>query len=334
MNWDNQMSSILSEADGSVAKMRERLSLPGKFSTGREDLNPVLPPLAPLPHHPSSSLHTGVQWADLAAIQSQLQIQSQEIESLTQKVHGMDRERHSQQGTIRTLQDEVHRLREQVSTREGHEERAEMGPGADRRMEQWKREVGRELNSLRGHVTRGTSLGNLEESFSSKLRREELEGLRREVDQLKTQLRRQEEDVFLQQSEARETRRQYERSCKTLEELTDSYRTHSFDLAKTVSQYTHIEQDVRQLRATVSELKDEVRNLILRERESTPVLPPRSTAPRKGVHRSTQSKRTDFEDQGSDLEDEEDNDEDDVNVDEEDDDGNLGLESDLSLNDL
>lgn len=30
-------------------------------------------------------------------------------------------------------------------------------------MEQWKREVGRELNSLRGHITRATSLGNLEE---------------------------------------------------------------------------------------------------------------------------------------------------------------------------
>ena len=191
-------------------------------------------------------------------------------------------------------------------------------------MEQWRREVGRELSSLRGHITRATSLGNLEErcvgvvgrncrlwnswliwkqlqfaitkklewhfhflgrqvwkrgndtsvlssfplfsplSFNSKIRREELEHLRREVDQLKTRLSeshvgkhtyimsshwfcgtphvlssvlacqakdkyslahgvgsfffcltgRQEEDVFLQQAEARETRRQYERSCK------------------------------------------------------------------------------------------------------------------------
>lgn len=99
-------------------------------------------------------------------------------------------------------------------------------------------------------------------SFSSKLRREELEHLRREVDQLKTHLSeshakntysmplhwscgslhvlssvlacqakgkcslahrvgsffsltgRREEDVFLQQAEDRETRIQYERSCK------------------------------------------------------------------------------------------------------------------------
>ncbi|XP_039985421.1 centrosomal protein of 112 kDa [Xiphias gladius] len=287
MNWDSQLSSILSVADGSVAKMRERLTSPGKFSKGGEDLFPVrerihdsdldppaLPPRAPLLRQPSPSLSSGVQWADLAAIQSQLQIQSQAIESLTQKLHDMEREKQSQQCHIQTLQEEVHRLHEALreSERERDESRRGQSPGAERRMEQWRREVGRELSSLRGHITRATSLGNLEESFSSKLRRDELEHLRREVDQLKTRLRRQEEDVFLQQAEARETRRQYERSCKTLEELTDSYRTHSTDLAKTVSQYSHTQQEVHQIRTVVSELKDEVRSLILQEREPTPLL--------------------------------------------------------------
>ncbi|XP_078141869.1 uncharacterized protein LOC139908786 [Centroberyx gerrardi] len=299
----------------------------------------------------------------------------------------MERERQSQQRHIQTLQEEIHRLREE-SKEKGEAGRGQ-SPGAERRMEQWRREVGRELSSLRGHITRATSLGNLEESFSSKLRREELEHLRREVDQLKTQLRRQEEDVFLQQSEARETRRQYERSCKTLEELTDSYRTHSFDLAKTVSQYTHTQQEVRQIRTTVSELKDEVRNLILRERQPTPLLSARTSAlvpapapvpvpsshsrgvrieeaapdsdsedfsptpslaevssddlswlddkdpalHQKGVQRvrlSTQSRRSDFAGPGSDLEEDDDDDDDDLL----DDDVNLGLGSDLSLNDL
>ncbi|XP_073332792.1 uncharacterized protein [Pagrus major] len=287
MNWDNQLSSILSVADGSVAKMRERLTSPGKFAKGGDggctvaDLFPVrerihesdqeppaLPPRAPLLRQPSPSLSPGVQWADLASIQSQLQIQSQAIESLTQKLHDIERERQSQQLHIQTLQDEVHMLRE----RERDESRRGQSPGAERRMEQWKREVGRELSTLRGHITRATSLGNLEESFSSKLRREELEHLRREVDQLKTRLRRQEEDAFLQQAEARETRRQYEHSCKTLEELTDSYRSHSTDLAKTVSQYSHTQEEVRQIRTIVSELKEEVRRLILREHEPTPLL--------------------------------------------------------------
>ncbi|KAJ4943050.1 hypothetical protein JOQ06_005559 [Pogonophryne albipinna] len=257
MNWDTQLSSILSVADGSVAKMRERLTSPGTFAKGGEDLFPT-----------RERLH--VQWADLAAIQSQLQIQSQTIESLTQRLRDVEKERQSQQCDVQTLQEEVQQLREERRTRA--ESRSDHSPGAERRMEQWRREVGRELSSLRGHITRATSLGNLEESFSSKLRREELEHLRREVDQLKTQLRRQGEDAFLQQAEARETRRQYEHSCKTLEELTDSYRSHSSDLVKTVSQYSHTQQEVRQIRTTVSEMKEEFRRLILKERQTTPLL--------------------------------------------------------------
>lgn len=64
--------------------------------------------------------------------------------------------------------DEVHRLREELRERERERDdlRKEQSPGAERRMEQWKREVGRELSSLRGHITRATSLGNLEERWS------------------------------------------------------------------------------------------------------------------------------------------------------------------------
>lgn len=53
--------------------------------------------------------------------------------------------------------EEIQRLRERDEARMGP------SPGAERRMEQWRREVGRELSSLRGHITRATSLGNLEE---------------------------------------------------------------------------------------------------------------------------------------------------------------------------
>lgn len=43
---------------------------------------PALPPRAPLLRQPSPSLSPGVQWADLASIQSQLQIQSQVCDNL------------------------------------------------------------------------------------------------------------------------------------------------------------------------------------------------------------------------------------------------------------
>ncbi|XP_061593820.1 trichohyalin isoform X2 [Cololabis saira] len=274
MNWDSQLSSILSGADGSVAKMRARLTSAGNFSkVGRDpglfpvrkmglksdlDYLSVLPG-APPHRQPPPSLGVGVQWADLAAIQSQLQIQNQTIESLAQKLRDLEREKQGQQSHIQTLQEEVRLLQEEMKGREREREDLRRGqsPGLERRMEQWRRQVEHELSRLREQITRGTSPGNLEESFSSKLRREELEHLRRELDQLKTRLRRQEEDIFVQQAEGRETRRQYERSCKTLEQLTDSYRVHSTDLIKTVSDFSHTQQEVRQIRSTVSELKDE-----------------------------------------------------------------------------
>ncbi|CAL8254635.1 unnamed protein product [Merluccius merluccius] len=362
MNWDNQLSSILSAADGSVAKMRERLTSPGK---------------APTLQQPSSTLPPGLQWADLAAIQTQLQMQSQAIESLTKKVQSVERERESQQHRIRLLEEEIHSLREESKGRERDDTRRGQSPGTERMMEQWRREIGRELSTLRGHITRATSLGNLEESFSSKLRREELEHLRREVDQLTARLGRQEEDMFVQQSEVRETRRQYERSCKTLEQLTDSYRTQSFDLAKTTSQHTHTQQEVQQIRVSVSELKDEVSNLMHREHRPTPALPPHTLEPRgerpdsdsedfsptpslaevssddlswlddhdlvprqKSIPRvrlSTQSRRSDIAGPSSNLgegDDEEDLNDDDDDDKDLDDDVNLELGSDLSLDDL
>lgn len=286
MNWDNQLSSIISAADGSVAKMRERLTTHGRLSREREDVLPVRershavglePSVPPLLPQASPALSGAVQWADLAGLQAQLHSHSQTIDFLSKSLMSVERERNAQQRQIQTLQEEMRRLEEKLDDRERQRERererdreGEKDPGVERRLEQWKREVGRELSSLRGHIDRTTSLGNQEESFSSKLRREEVEQLRREVDLLKNKLMRQEEDMYQQQSESRETRRQYERSCKTLENLTDSYRTHSFELARMVSQYQHTQQEVRELRLTVSELKDEVRGLILRDRLSTP----------------------------------------------------------------
>ncbi|GAA6103105.1 cingulin-like protein 1 isoform X1 [Tachysurus ichikawai] len=272
MNWDNQLSHIISAADGSVAKIRERLAMPGRLSREREDVYPVRDlshaSALELPVHLSGA----VQWNDLAAVQAQLHNQRQTIESLTQNLRSVERERDAQQRQIQTLQEEVRRLRERLEDREKERERKQdieedKVPAVAIKLEQWKREVGRELSTLRRHIDRVTSLGNREESFSSKLCREEVEQLRREVDLLKSKLLRHEEDMYQQQSEARETMRQCERSCKTLETVSDAYHTNGFELSRIISQY---QQDVRDLRFTVSGLKDEVRSLILRDRLDTP----------------------------------------------------------------
>lgn len=74
MNLSYFLSNLLSPTCASrspdLFPVRERIH--------DSDLDPpALPPRAPLLRQPSPSLTPGVQWADLAAIQSQLQIQSQ-----------------------------------------------------------------------------------------------------------------------------------------------------------------------------------------------------------------------------------------------------------------
>ncbi|XP_046691638.1 uncharacterized protein LOC124376540 [Silurus meridionalis] len=282
MNWDNHLSHMISAADGSVAKIREHLAISGRLSREREDVYPV----RELSHASGLErpvhLSGAVQWSDLTAVHTQLHNQRQTIESLTQSLRSVERERDAQQRAIQMLQEEVRRLRERLEDRDKEREckqdfEREKAPAVETRLEQWKRDVGRELSTLRGHIDRATSLGNREESFSSKLCREEVEQLRREVDLLRCKLMRYEENMYQQQSETRETKRQYEHSCKTLETVTDSYRTHDFELSRIISQYKHTQQDVRDLRLTVSGLKDEVRGLILRDGFDTPAELPRKS---------------------------------------------------------
>nr|XP_055042330.1 uncharacterized protein LOC129429565 isoform X3 [Misgurnus anguillicaudatus] len=270
MNWDHQLSSILSEADGSVAKMRvrenDRLTTRARTPRGTDDVYPVRD--SDLKR--SSSLSPCVHWSDLTAIQTQLQQQNQAIETLTQNVRLLERERNAQQRLIQTLQEEQRKL--QIRLEERETDRRPLSPGSDRRLEQWKRDMDRDLSSLRDHINRTISLGTHEES--SKRHREELEQLRREIDVLKNKLMRQEEDVYQIQTEARETRRQNEHNSKTLERLTESQRTQSFEVTRMVSQF----KDVCELRVTVSELKDEVRGLILRDVQTKPVQLPTKPA--------------------------------------------------------
>ncbi|XP_060773507.1 RNA-binding protein 25 isoform X2 [Neoarius graeffei] len=243
-----------------------------RLSREREDVFPVRERSHATGLDPPVYLSGAVQWTDLAALQAQLHNQRQTIESLMQNLRSVERERDSQQRQIQILQEEVRRLRERLEDQEKERERRQdiEGDAVEMRLEQWKREVGRDLSALRGHINRATSLGNREERFSSKLCREEVEQFRREVDMLKSKLMRHEEDMYQQQSEARETRKQCERNCKALETVIDSYRAHDFELSRIISQYHHTQQDVRDVRLAVSGLKDEVRSLILRDRLNTP----------------------------------------------------------------
>ncbi|XP_061681141.1 uncharacterized protein LOC133503479 [Syngnathoides biaculeatus] len=249
MNWDRQLSSILSAADNSVANMRGRLSLLGTSSKREEELFPFREkiPISDFERHavcspsPGARQHltfnSGVQWADLDSIQSQLQTQNQAIESLMKKVGDMEREKVSHQFHIQTLQAEVDRLREDLRGRRSEKEDFR---GGDRGM-------------------RDRAVTFSKESWSSKVSRAELEHLSREVDQLNTRLRRQEERMMHQEKEVRESRQQCRHDREILQEVMDSYKAHCADLAKSAFEYT--QKELRHISATVSELEGEVRRL-------------------------------------------------------------------------
>ncbi|XP_020487497.1 coiled-coil domain-containing protein 157 [Labrus bergylta] len=262
MSWDRQVSSLLSVTDGSVAKMRERLGsggedlFPSKETIIDSDPDPPIPP-SRCQLQRERPLSDSIQWSDLAALQSQLRIQRQEIQSLTQRVITMETERYSQRSLIQKLQEEVQRL-------------------GNRRGEEWRTEVVCELSSLRGQLTGATFLGNLEDSLSSKLQHQ-----RRDIDLVKTQLRVQEEELLHLQKETRESRRQGQHTCRTVEQMTESFRSHSCDMTKTLSD---TQREVQQIRSTVSQLKEEIRTL--REpllSAHTPGASPLLSLPRRGL---------------------------------------------------
>uniref|UniRef100_W5MX82 Uncharacterized protein n=1 Tax=Lepisosteus oculatus TaxID=7918 RepID=W5MX82_LEPOC len=279
MNWDSQLSAVLSAADGSVAKIRERLNTASHFSKGIDkhvdvrsrlllsdvypdsgqfrsvcfEESPLSRPSAPLSGVPSA----GKQWGQLPEILSRLQDQSQAIQSLTQAVRLLERERDKQQQHLQALQGQSHEVR-RLRDREQQRERG--GSETEGRLDQWRREVRGELQSLTEKLER---VAARQDSFSGKLQREEMEQLKRELDHLKHKLRRQEDDLLSQISETRDMRRQYERNTKMLESLADSYRGHAEDLTRTLSQQQSAHHDLHSLRSCVSELKDEMRGLRL-----------------------------------------------------------------------
>ncbi|XP_077440648.1 uncharacterized protein LOC144062804 [Vanacampus margaritifer] len=254
MSWDRQVSSILSAADDSVANMRGRLSSLGNSSKREDELFPFREEFhdSDLNNHavsgPSSAqqlfpVSPGVQWSDVASIQSQLQTQNQAIESLTKKLGNMEREKQSQEFHIQMLQAEVDRLREDLRMRRSEKEDIPVA------------------------VSDAGAVAFPTESWSSKVCQAELEHLCKEVDQLKMRLRRQEEAMMLQEKDARESRRQCQHCSEMLQELTDRYKSLSTDLAK--SAFDYVQKEVRHISATVSELEGEV----MRVRQRPAALP-------------------------------------------------------------
>nr|XP_042700978.1 golgin subfamily A member 6-like protein 7 isoform X3 [Chrysemys picta bellii] len=278
MNWDTQLNSILTATDSNVAKIKQRLNttsisskvdlLLDRINTEKIVFDESLagfwqpgPTCLSLPHCRMAT-------EELAAISSQLRSQAKVIESLTQSVNRLKQEKERQQQQIHNLEEEVGRLHN--SPQSGLE--SLLG----RRMEGLKSEL-RNLRQQVFHQPDGDCTPDVYPSSSvmqevhesKKLLWREYECVRREVEQLKHKLNRQEEDLVNQMSETDEMKRTQSRYCKMLEDLMNSHKTQSDDLDKARLETRSTQQELGHIKSTVTDLKDQMKNLPLEEKSYT-----------------------------------------------------------------
>ncbi|XP_059583740.1 protein Spindly isoform X2 [Alligator mississippiensis] len=275
MNWDARLSSILTETDASVARIKQRLnttSISSKVDLLLDRINTedaafdesLARSVQPCPTCISLP-HCRMATEELAAIRRQLHSQAKIIESLTQSINRLKQERELQQQRINKLEGEVHRL--QNSPHSGLE--SLLG----HRIEGLKSEF-HNLQQQMFHQPDGDctpdvypSSSILQEMHESKkLLWQEYECVRTEVEQLKHTLNRQEEDLFHQMSATDEMKRTQSRYCKMLEDLMNSYRAQSHDLDKAKVETRSTQQELGHVKSTVTDLKDQMKSLCLEEK--------------------------------------------------------------------
>ncbi|XP_032660448.1 uncharacterized protein LOC116838957 isoform X2 [Chelonoidis abingdonii] len=277
MNWDTQLNSILTATDSNVAKIKRlnTTSISSKVDLLLDRINTEKvafdESLAGSQHLCPTCLnlpHCRMATEELAAISSQLHSQAKVIESLSQSVNRLKQEKELQQQQIHHLEEEVGRLHN--SPQSGLE--SLLG----RRMEGLKSEL-RNLRQQVFHQPDGDCTPDLyprssvmqEVHESKKLLWQEYECVRREVEQLKHKLNRQEEDLVNQMSETDELKRTQSRYCKMLEDLMNSHKTQSDDLDKARLETRSTQEELGHIKSMVTDLKDQMKNLPLEEKSYT-----------------------------------------------------------------
>ncbi|KAL8178789.1 UNVERIFIED_CONTAM: hypothetical protein K2H54_056521 [Gekko kuhli] len=266
MNWDTELSSILSATDANMAKIKHRLnlaSITSKADLLLDRLNPesaVLTEPPPLHFTCAASHCCRMATEELSAIIKQLHSQAQVIESLTRAVHQLKQEKELQQHSISHLEEEVDRL--QQSPHGGLE--SELG--------QRKEGLKSEVHSLRQQMFQQSdgdcipdlysSPGLVQETLESKkVLWQECESIRREMEQLKKKLDRQEEDLFNRMSATHEIRRTQSQYRKMLEDLMNMHKTQIQNLDSARNESQGIRQELSNIKSTVISLREQVKTL-------------------------------------------------------------------------
>ncbi|XP_077190060.1 uncharacterized protein LOC143835771 isoform X2 [Paroedura picta] len=266
MNWDTELSSILTATDANMAKVKHRLNPATITSKADLLLDRIKPdsalPTEPLPLQFTCASHHCCKMAteELAAISKQLRSQSQVIESLTQAVHQLKQEKELQQHSISHLEEVVDQLQ--------HNPHSGLESVLGHRMEGLKSEL-RNLRQQMFQQSDGDCTPDLYPSpvivqemlESKKILWREYESIRREMEQLKQKLDRQEEDLFSQVSATHEIRRTQSQCHKMLEDLMNSHKIQIQDLDRAKSETQGTQQELSNVKTTVINLREQVKSL-------------------------------------------------------------------------
>ncbi|XP_069794910.1 coiled-coil domain-containing protein 159-like [Narcine bancroftii] len=299
MNWDTQLNSILNETDSNVAKIKQRLNTTGYYAkVGSHDMVDtknirLYEPLSATMEHISCSdvFSQKLPKEELMSISRQLQFQGKTIESLHQALLRVQTEKEHQGQKIRLLEvyfticyvEEIRRLHNQS------EERI-LDFHLERRMENLQKEMSNEIYNLQEQIhsiDRKFGYGKL--SFSSMIHEvrerkkdlcEEHEALRKEIDNLKQKIWRQEDELLKQISDTKELKQSQDKNSKLLRELMNKYQWLSHAQASTGLEFTQIRSNPStgelplwaSKRSTVAGLQEQLRNIQLSiNQTSTPL---------------------------------------------------------------
>uniref|UniRef100_UPI00398F1D69 coiled-coil domain-containing protein 159-like n=1 Tax=Pristiophorus japonicus TaxID=55135 RepID=UPI00398F1D69 len=285
MNWDTQLNSILNDTDCNVAKIKKRLNTTGYYAKvgSLEQIDtknirfsdPISVPMEPSSY--SEMLSYKLPKEELMGIYRQLQSQGKAIESLHRTLLRVETEKEQQQQKIRSLEEEIRRL-------QSRSEERTLDFQLERKMEEWRREMSNEMYSLReqvrhvdGRFSHGkTTISSLMQEVheSKKDLCEEHELLRREVDNMKHKIRRQEEELLNQTADTKELKRSQEKNSKILKELMNTHQSLILESSRSVHEWEFAEQELTHIRSTVAGLKEQLRNIHLADNQtSTPSKP-------------------------------------------------------------
>ncbi|XP_056389073.1 myosin-2 heavy chain, non muscle-like isoform X1 [Hyla sarda] len=274
MNWDSKLDALLTAADDSMAKVKERLYTRGDVTKDSLYDSPTvrrgaaygdLSTIKPASLYTPAACAAQVSSEDMVNLSSQLLAQAKMITSLHQAIGRLERDRDLHIQRIQSLEDEVRR------------HGASRGPDTsesllERKMEGLRQELSSELRHLEDRVRDSTtrvSSPSLRSAASvlqevnetKKLIWKEYESLRRDTDYMHQRLRRQEDDVMRQISDGQELRRAQEKNAAALERILSGHQTQTQELERARADTQGVQRDLLLIRSSIRDLMENVRIL-------------------------------------------------------------------------